>query len=487
MDSESLVAPAVGVEAGVETASSTVNMAAPVDSVKALPFENMKRLGRVRRHRRFALSLSVMALDVTSLMLGLSVGNFISYGLGDLPQLVKLASASVPLLLLMMLGIHGYQARLLSNASASIQTAIRGMCLLAASLFFLAFLLKAGQDFSRVQFFAGMCFAGGLMVAFRGVLAVELSRMPQSYLFADLHIFDGLCPRDRTLLAIDASDAGVSPNRGDFGAVRRLGELVEGADRVIVHCDSNARPGWADVLKTLSVPSEIIVPELDRLYPLEICRRDATTSVLLSHGGLSWDQQLLKRGLDLTLSILALPLLLPIFAVVAVAIKLDSRGPVFFRQPRIGLGNRTFQIWKFRSMRTSMQDVKASKLTERNDPRVTRVGSFIRKTSIDELPQIFNVIMGQMSLVGPRPHAAAARAGSLLYWEVDQTYWERHVVKPGITGLAQVRGFRGNTFVEENLRDRLTADLEYVSRWSIFLDIKILVLTLAVPMGRNAF
>ena len=138
-------------------------------------------------------------------------------------------------------------------------------------------------------------------------------------------------------------------------------------------------------------------------------------------------------------------------------------------------------------MDVGQQDDKASKLTERNDPRVTRFGAFIRKTSIDELPQIINVLIGDMSLVGPRPHAPLAKAGSLLYWEVDEAYWERHVVKPGITGLAQIRGFRGNTFVEDNLRDRLQADLEYVAEWSLILDAKILVTTLMMPFSRNAF
>lgn len=389
--------------------------------------------------------------------------------------------------ILFVLGLHGYLARVLCQMGQSVQAALRGMAMLAASLFFLAFLLKAGQDFSRVQFFVGMCFSCVLMVVFRCLVASHCKAMHGSYLFADLHIFDGVQQRDRTLLAVDARKAGVQPNLDDYGAMRQLGELVEGADRVIVHCDQRSRGPWADALKTLSLPSEIIVPELDRLYPLAICRRDATTSILLSAGGLSWDQKLLKRLLDLTLCVIALPLLLPFFVIVAIAIKLDSSGPVFFRQPRIGLGNRTFKIWKFRSMRTSMQDVAASKLTERNDPRVTRVGAFIRKTSIDELPQILNVIVGEMSLVGPRPHAPAARAGSLLYWEVDRSYWERHVVKPGITGLAQIRGFRGNTFVEENLKDRLSADLEYVNRWNIFLDLKILFMTVAMPIGRNAF
>jgi lipopolysaccharide/colanic/teichoic acid biosynthesis glycosyltransferase len=134
-----------------------------------------------------------------------------------------------------------------------------------------------------------------------------------------------------------------------------------------------------------------------------------------------------------------------------------------------------------------MSDATGSKLTERGDPRVTRIGAFIRRTSIDEIPQLFNVLNGTMSLVGPRPHAIQAKAGGSLYWEVEQRYWHRHSVKPGITGLAQVSGHRGNTFVEDDLRRRLNADLDYVAQWSIMIDLKILIKTIFVIRHSNAF
>jgi lipopolysaccharide/colanic/teichoic acid biosynthesis glycosyltransferase len=176
-----------------------------------------------------------------------------------------------------------------------------------------------------------------------------------------------------------------------------------------------------------------------------------------------------------------------LFLVIAVAIKLDSRGPVFFRQERIGLGNRSFRIWKFRSMRIEMQDPLAIQHTQRDDARVTRVGNFLRRTSLDELPQLFNVLIGEMSLVGPRPHAAMSKAGGALFWEVEQNYWERHVVKPGITGLAQVNGFRGSTFRADDLRNRLDADLIYVMRWSLWQDLVIIFRTFLILGHKNAF
>jgi lipopolysaccharide/colanic/teichoic acid biosynthesis glycosyltransferase len=138
-------------------------------------------------------------------------------------------------------------------------------------------------------------------------------------------------------------------------------------------------------------------------------------------------------------------------------------------------------------MRTEASDHKAATLTRRDDDRVTRVGAFLRKTSIDELPQLFNVLNGDMSVVGPRPHAAAAKAGDSLYWEVDARYWERHCIKPGMTGLAQVRGHRGATDHHQDLIDRLQSDLEYVSDWSIWRDLRIIVATLGVLVHHKAY
>jgi lipopolysaccharide/colanic/teichoic acid biosynthesis glycosyltransferase len=173
--------------------------------------------------------------------------------------------------------------------------------------------------------------------------------------------------------------------------------------------------------------------------------------------------------------------------VVAIAIKLDSKGPVFFLQPRVGRGNRIFLTYKFRSMRADMADAAGNKSTSRDDDRVTRVGHFIRKTSIDELPQLFNVLRGEMSLVGPRPHALGSLAGNELFWEVDERYWHRHASKPGLTGLAQIRGYRGETREREDLANRLHADLEYLHGSTIWRDISILITTLRVIVHRNAY
>lgn len=184
-----------------------------------------------------------------------------------------------------------------------------------------------------------------------------------------------------------------------------------------------------------------------------------------------------KTILDAAGAAIGLILLSPFLLLVALAIRLDSPGPVLFRQRRRGMNNEPFHMLKFRSMHVHAEDRKADRLVTPGDDRVTRVGAIIRRTSIDELPQLVNVLKGEMSLVGPRPHVCDARAADRLYEEVVRRYPARHRVLPGITGLAQVRGFRGNGWDEAEIVNRVESDLEYIDRWSLGLDIAILLRT----------
>jgi Undecaprenyl-phosphate glucose phosphotransferase len=191
---------------------------------------------------------------------------------------------------------------------------------------------------------------------------------------------------------------------------------------------------------------------------------------------------------DRVLGALILAMIAPVLLAVAIAIKFDSRGPVFFRQKRYGYNNTLIEVWKFRSMYTEMTDANAEQLTRRNDPRITRVGAFLRRTSLDELPQFINVVRGEMSIVGPRPHALAAKAGTMLYQDAVKYYDARHRVKPGITGWAQVNGWRGETDTVEQIRKRVEHDLYYIDNWSILLDLRIILRTvLGGFAGHHAF
>jgi Undecaprenyl-phosphate glucose phosphotransferase len=185
----------------------------------------------------------------------------------------------------------------------------------------------------------------------------------------------------------------------------------------------------------------------------------------------------------------ALLALSPVMAITALAIRLDSRGPIFFKQKRYGFNNELIEVFKFRSMYVEQSDATASKLVTKNDPRVTRVGRFIRKTSLDELPQLINVVFkGNLSLVGPRPHAVHAKAANALYDEAVDGYFARHRVKPGITGWAQVNGWRGETDTQEKILRRVEHDLYYIENWSLVFDFYILAKTpFALAKSENAY
>jgi len=170
-----------------------------------------------------------------------------------------------------------------------------------------------------------------------------------------------------------------------------------------------------------------------------------------------------KRAIDIAVSIAALVLLSPVLLACAIAVKLESKGPVLFMQERAGYRSKPFRMLKFRSMCATDSDPIGTKLTARNDFRVTRVGAFLRRTDADELPQIFNVLKGEMSLVGPRPHPKGARAGTVLYDELIPNSYSRYRMKPGITGLAQIKGLRGTTETERHLIDRFGTDLQYAA------------------------
>jgi Undecaprenyl-phosphate glucose phosphotransferase len=201
-----------------------------------------------------------------------------------------------------------------------------------------------------------------------------------------------------------------------------------------------------------------------------------------------WDV-VMKWLFDKIVGWLALIVTAPIMLIIAIAIKLDSRGPVFFKQKRYGFNNELIEIYKFRSMYVEQTDAAANKLVSAGDPRVTRVGRLIRKTSLDELPQLFNVLFdGNLSLVGPRPHAVQAKAENRLYHEAVDGYFARHRVKPGITGWAQIHGWRGETNSQEKIQRRVEHDLFYIENWSILLDIYIIAQTpFALIRTENAY
>ena len=203
---------------------------------------------------------------------------------------------------------------------------------------------------------------------------------------------------------------------------------------------------------------------------------------------ISGASHIVKAIEDRVVAGVAMVLLSPLLAFIALAVRLDSPGPVFFRQDRIGFNQRVIRVWKFRTMHHNRCESDEINQAQRNDPRVTRVGAVLRRLSLDELPQFLNVLAGEMSIVGPRPHAPSTKAGGRIFDQVVRSYAARHKVKPGITGWAQVNGWRGETDTEEKLIKRVEHDLYYIENWSGLFDFAIMLRTIVVMVkAPNAY
>ena len=307
----------------------------------------------------------------------------------------------------------------------------------------------------------------------------------------------------RTLAEMEASTAsvrvvatGVLPEPAAEGS-RQLDDILADivgqarlarVEDIVVLMDWSQAPRIESIVNALAVmPVGIHVGAasvIGRFSDPRIARFGGTTALSLTYAPLGPLQTMIKRIFDLVIATLALVLLLPLLVVIAALIKLDSQGPVFFRQRRRGYNQEEFRIWKFRTMTTLEDGDKVTQAT-RDDQRVTRVGRWLRKLNFDELPQVFNVLSGEMSLVGPRPHAVAH---DIHFEKRILDYPRRLNVKPGITGWAQVHGYRGATETEDDMRHRVEYDIHYIENWSIVLDLYILALTLLSPKAyRNAY
>ena len=269
-----------------------------------------------------------------------------------------------------------------------------------------------------------------------------------------------------------------------LGSVAQLDEFARRAriDMLIVTLPVSAQARLLSIMRELWVlPLDIRVADSSPDLRFRSRSRSLLGDIPLLHAFdrplAEWDM-VSKRCLDLAVGLPALLLLSPLMVATAIAIKLDSPGPVFFRQKRHGFNNQIINVWKFRSLRHEASDPAARRIVTHNDPRVTRVGRFIRRSSIDELPQLFNVLTGELSLVGPRPHAVQARSSfDKNFTEIVDGYFGRHKVKPGITGWAQVNGWRGEIDDGTKLQKRFEYDLYYIENWSLLLDLRILAMT----------
>ncbi|WP_262503795.1 sugar transferase [Sphingosinithalassobacter sp. CS137] len=437
---------------------------------------------------RLRIVVCIIGIDLMSIGLGIGMAALLRHIFLGSPNPGILLGTVVPVHVIVAANSHAYSLKRVINAPfLGAKLGLKSLAVAAALTIFTAFSFKASEDISRWVTIIGLIFSGIVMALGRYFFLRHFATFMDSPFITLVIREDGTPCVSTDGQVLTPDEIGIDPDRHDPLMYDRLAKRLQFADRVIVACRPERRTAWAHALKGTNLQSEILVPELAALSPIAIDRLGRDATMVVATGPLELSDRVVKRAFDIVIASILLWLLLPLLIGVAIAIKLDSRGPVLFRQPRIGRGNKIFEILKFRSMRVEDGDSGGHRSTARDDERITRVGRWIRSSSIDELPQLYNVLRGHMSIVGSRPHALSSRAANKLFWEIDSRYWHRHAAKPGLTGLAQIRGYRGATMIEEYLTNRLQADLEYLDNWSLWRDIVVVFLTLRVLLHRNAF
>ena len=454
---------------------------------------------------RDVLSGAVRAIDfLVTLSIGLVVAVFYVAEPSILARsaypIVLLAMSGATVIAFELLGLYKLEAfaSILRQMPRIVMGWTAAFAALAAAIFF----MKLGHQLSRVWLAVWFSVGAVAHVTFRLVLAGVVRRWThQGRLFRRAVIYGGgevtadLIRNLETEAATDIRISGIFDERN----TQRSGSMIAGypcrggiaelidycrrtrIDIAILALPITAESRLVEVMKKISIlPLDVRLPAAAtalRFSPRTYSRIGSIAMIDLHDAPMTdWDR-IAKWAFDKVVGGLALVLLAPLMAAVAVAIKLDSPGPVFFRQKRYGFNNELIEVFKFRSMYVDKCDTTASRLVTKDDPRVTAVGRFIRKTSLDELPQLINVLTGDLSLVGPRPHALHAKAANELYHQVVEGYCARHKVKPGITGWAQINGWRGETDTREKILKRVEHDLYYIENWSVFFDIYILFKT----------
>lgn len=437
---------------------------------------------------RVIVYICQMALDLGAIVLAFGISDALRHGGWGVSMDTTALLIMLPLFLVIAFysGAYSYEG---VATRLGIGRVVTSLALAICFNILAAFAIKEGESISRLVLFSGAALAAVFLVAERLVVSNFVRNKLGARFIRRVLVLDGVTVDNahHGFEVIDISDHGVTPDPNDPHALHHISTLLFGADRVIVCSAPERRENWSLYLKGIGCNGEILLPELHAIGQLNSADGTSLVGVPVSTGPLDIRSRVLKRVFDLSLTVPAILALTPVLIAIAVAVKLTSNGPILFRQRRMGRGNRLFDVYKFRSMRVESSDHAGARSASRDDDRITPVGRFIRRTSLDELPQLFNVLEGDMSLVGPRPHALGSLAGDELFWHVDRRYWLRHAIKPGITGLAQVRGYRGATDHRDDLTDRLKADLEYVSNWSLMRDLTILTRTALVMVHKKAY
>jgi Undecaprenyl-phosphate glucose phosphotransferase len=389
--------------------------------------------------------------------------------------------------------------------SPVLATTARWICRVILALTGGIFILKISDSVSRFWLIG---WAGSSILALGALRLIALyatGRLIRSGTLIRTVAIVGANPTGERLAAILAQDGGGTQIAGVFDddplpletsracGLAALDNLLADSkvDEIVIAIPVSEVQRIAELIRRFQpfpISLRILAPPGFERFRILGSRRDGnTTTFLVRKKPLDEAACVVKWLEDKVIAALCLTIALPLMLCIALAIKLDTPGPVFFRQRRLGAANRPFDLLKFRSMYVNAADPLGRRLTQAGDPRITRVGAFLRITSLDELPQLINVLRGEMSIVGPRPHPLAAQAGGVDYVDAVDNYTLRQRVKPGMTGWAQVNGWRGETARIEQLRRRIECDLYYVGNWSLTFDLLIIGRTLfSVLSQRNA-
>ena len=470
---------------------------------------------RARWSRRVAIDI-VAGLDTLSLLTGQALGTLLhrgAYGFAGNHVYAALElcliSAAVGHFVLRQLG--QYEEARIPKVPVNLIELAMVLFLIFATVQSVAFTLGAAQAFPRGWQPTSLAIGGGILIATRAAARAFLAPYAAAGMFdGNLAVYGAGHIARRVVDHVAGGGTGlfltgVYDDRGEAKRLDAQGVPVTGGlaalieagragsiDEIIIALPQSAEGRIADIarrLEQLPVRIRICTHIASDLVDVGLTRNKVSN---VGPVGLldvkakplaDW-APLAKRLEDIFIGVPVLLAFSPLMLLIAIAIKLDSSGPVLFRQKRGGLNHRVFEVLKFRSMRVMEEDAAVTQAT-RHDPRVTRLGRFLRRTSFDELPQLVNILFGDMSLVGPRPHALVHDEQ---YGEMLERYANRHQVKPGLTGWAQVNGYRGETQTTEDMRRRVEYDLAYIDRWSLLFDLKILAITPFYGFaGKNAF
>ncbi|ENO91827.1 UDP-phosphate galactose phosphotransferase [Thauera sp. 28] len=438
---------------------------------------------------RYPVALAAALVDAGAAVLAAYLAFYLRFNNTELSPLYVAGAilwASLAVLMLFLVGAYSsWRGQSFARRAAR---SVSGWLLAATALTMLGFLLKVSEDYSRLWFAYTVTLSVGLGIGLRICAFVALRRarrsgrnLKQLVVVTPAGVRSSKLPpepalREQGYTVSRAVSCSSSPEW-----LEELAAAVEGTRAhevwLMLPLNEGAQIQAAVYALRHHVVSVRFMPQLNDLPLLnhQVSRVAGFYSIDLSVTPMDGPARIVKRAEDLIIGGLIFLMILPLCAVIATAIKLTSPGPVLFKQYRTGINGRNFKVYKFRSMVVHRESGGQVTQATKDDVRITPIGAFLRRTSLDELPQFFNVLQGRMSIVGPRPHALAHNE---YYKDLVESYMQRHQVKPGITGWAQVNGLRGETDTLEKMQARVEHDLWYIDNWSLWLDLKIILLTI---------